>query len=57
MIARAVSLEYRHVDVFSEVPFAGNGLIVAFGETRNIDAGALVHPATMSRAASARTPE
>jgi PhzF family phenazine biosynthesis protein len=38
----AVSLEYRHVDVFSEVPFAGNGLIVAFGETRNVSAGALV---------------
>ena len=35
-------LEYRHVDVFSDVPFAGNGLIVAFGVTRSVRASALV---------------
>lgn len=35
-------LEYRHVDVFSDVPFAGNGLIVAFGDTRSVRASALV---------------
>jgi trans-2,3-dihydro-3-hydroxyanthranilate isomerase len=38
----AAPLEYRHVDVFSEVPFAGNGLIVAFGETRSLQTEALV---------------
>ncbi|HET7048218.1 MAG TPA: PhzF family phenazine biosynthesis protein [Solirubrobacteraceae bacterium] len=38
----AARLEYRHVDVFSEVPFAGNGLIVAFGEPRNLPTEALI---------------
>jgi trans-2,3-dihydro-3-hydroxyanthranilate isomerase len=35
-------LEYRHVDVFSEVPFAGNGLIVAFAGTGRASSEALV---------------
>lgn len=36
------SLEFRHVDVFTEVPFTGNGLIVAFGSTQRIGAKALI---------------
>jgi PhzF family phenazine biosynthesis protein len=35
-------LEYRHVDVFANAPFAGNGLIVAFGETASVPSEALV---------------
>jgi trans-2,3-dihydro-3-hydroxyanthranilate isomerase len=38
----AAPLEYRHVDVFSDAPFAGNGLIVAFGETRSLPTETLV---------------
>jgi trans-2,3-dihydro-3-hydroxyanthranilate isomerase len=36
------ALEFRHVDVFTEVPFAGNGLIVLFGSTAEAQAGALI---------------
>lgn len=36
------SLEFRHVDVFTDVPFTGNGLIVLFGATAGIGAGALI---------------
>jgi trans-2,3-dihydro-3-hydroxyanthranilate isomerase len=35
------SLEFRHVDVFTDVPFAGNGLIVLFGSTASGPAEAL----------------
>jgi trans-2,3-dihydro-3-hydroxyanthranilate isomerase len=35
-------MEYRHVDVFARAPFAGNGLIVAFAQTRSLRAEALV---------------
>ncbi len=38
----AAGLEYRHVDVFADVPFAGNGLIVAFGDTASASVEALV---------------
>ena len=38
----ARGLEYRHVDVFADAPFAANGLIVVFGDTRGIRAEALV---------------
>lgn len=36
------ALEFRHVDVFTGVPFAGNGLIVLFGSTASIRAEALI---------------
>jgi len=36
------ALEFRHVDVFTSVPFAGNGLIVLFGDTASIRAEALI---------------
>ena len=36
------SLEFRHVDVFTDVPFTGNGLIVLFGRTAGIGAEALI---------------
>ena len=36
------SLEFRHVDVFTDVPFTGNGLIVLFGGTAGISAEALI---------------
>ena len=36
------ALEYRHVDVFTDAPFAGNGLIVAFGAAAGVPAEALV---------------
>ena len=42
MGAIAPGLEYRHVDVFANAPFAGNGLIVAFGETASVPSEALV---------------
>jgi trans-2,3-dihydro-3-hydroxyanthranilate isomerase len=42
MAPLAARFEYRHVDVFSDVPFAGNGLIVAFGETRTLRADAML---------------
>lgn len=35
-------LEFRHVDVFTDVPFAGNGLIVLFGSTAGMRAEALI---------------
>jgi trans-2,3-dihydro-3-hydroxyanthranilate isomerase len=38
----AAPLEYRHVDVFSEMPFGGNGLIVAFAGTGTVSSEALV---------------
>ncbi|CAN5632847.1 PhzF family phenazine biosynthesis protein [soil metagenome] len=34
-------LEYRHVDVFAEEPFTGNGLIVIFGATAGVSAATL----------------
>src|ERR1700722_8954631 len=30
------ALEFRHVDVFADVPFTGNGLIVLFGSTAGV---------------------
>lgn len=36
------ALEFRHVDVFTDVPFSGNGLIVLFGETTGARAEALI---------------
>jgi trans-2,3-dihydro-3-hydroxyanthranilate isomerase len=36
------ALEFRHVDVFTEVPFAGNGLIVLFGVAASIGTEALI---------------
>lgn len=36
------ALEFRHVDVFTDVPFAGNGLIVLFGSTPGVRASALI---------------
>jgi PhzF family phenazine biosynthesis protein len=36
------ALEFRHVDVFTEVPFAGNGLIVLFGAAAGIRAETLI---------------
>jgi trans-2,3-dihydro-3-hydroxyanthranilate isomerase len=35
-------LEFRHVDVFTEVPFTGNGLIVLFGSPGEVRAEALI---------------
>ena len=32
-----LGLEFRHVDVFADAPFSGNGLIVVFGGTRGVD--------------------
>jgi trans-2,3-dihydro-3-hydroxyanthranilate isomerase len=36
------ALEFRHVDVFTDVPFTGNGLIVLFGSTAGVRAEALI---------------
>jgi hypothetical protein len=36
------ALDFRHVDVFADVPFAGNGLIVLFGETPGARTEALI---------------
>jgi PhzF family phenazine biosynthesis protein len=36
------ALEFRHVDVFTAVPFTGNGLIVLFGSTSPVGARALI---------------
>ncbi len=36
------SLEFRHVDVFTDAPFAGNGLIVLFGSTTAASTEALI---------------
>ena len=38
----AAALEFRHVDVFTGVPFAGNGLIVLFGSPSGLGAEALI---------------
>jgi PhzF family phenazine biosynthesis protein len=35
-------LEFRHVDVFTDAPFAGNGLIVLFGSPDEVRAQALI---------------
>ncbi len=43
------SLEFRHVDVFTDVPFTGNGLIVAFGRAAGIGAGPLISVTTEMR--------
>jgi trans-2,3-dihydro-3-hydroxyanthranilate isomerase len=37
-----VPLEFRHVDVFTGVPFTGNGLIVLFGSPNGIKAETLI---------------
>ena len=42
------SLEFRHVDVFTDVPFTGNGLIVLFGEA-GIGAESLISVTTEMR--------
>jgi trans-2,3-dihydro-3-hydroxyanthranilate isomerase len=36
------ALEFRHVDVFTDVPFAGNGLIVLFGSPSGLRAESLI---------------
>ncbi|MGI8450521.1 MAG: PhzF family phenazine biosynthesis protein [Streptosporangiaceae bacterium] len=36
------ALEFRHLDVFTNVPFTGNGLIVLFGNPAGIGAEALI---------------
>jgi trans-2,3-dihydro-3-hydroxyanthranilate isomerase len=36
------ALEFRQVDVFTDVPFTGNGLIVLFGNTSGVGAEALI---------------
>jgi trans-2,3-dihydro-3-hydroxyanthranilate isomerase len=36
------ALEFRHVDVFADVPFTGNGLIVLFGSTAGFRAEELI---------------
>jgi PhzF family phenazine biosynthesis protein len=36
------AVEYRHVDVFADAPFAGNGLIVAFGAAADVPTETLV---------------
>ncbi len=38
----AADLEFRQVDVFTDVPFTGNGLIVLFGSTAEVGARALI---------------
>jgi len=38
----AAELEFRQVDVFTDVPFTGNGLIVLFGSTAEVGARALI---------------
>ena len=43
------SLEFRHVDVFTDVPFTGNGLIVLFGGTAGIGAEPLISVTTEMR--------
>jgi trans-2,3-dihydro-3-hydroxyanthranilate isomerase len=35
-------LEYRHVDVFADAPFAGNGLVVVFNDARDIGTQVLI---------------
>jgi trans-2,3-dihydro-3-hydroxyanthranilate isomerase len=42
MAVRANGLEYRHVDVFADAPFTGNGLIVVFAETGGLRTEALI---------------
>ncbi len=36
------AIEFRHVDVFADMPFAGNGLIVLFGSPSEVPAEALI---------------
>ena len=38
----SAALDFRHVDVFADVPFAGNGLIVVFGGTSGVRTEALI---------------
>jgi len=38
----AAALDFRHVDVFTGVPFTGNGLIVLFGSPSGVRAEALI---------------
>jgi len=45
----ASELEFRHVDVFAEEPFTGNGLIVVFGGTTGVPAEALLEIAIEMR--------
>ena len=42
MAVMAAALDFRHVDVFTDVPFGGNGLIVVFGETSGVRTEALI---------------
>jgi len=42
MAVMAAALDFRHVDVFTDVPFGGNGLIVVFGETSGVRTEALL---------------
>jgi trans-2,3-dihydro-3-hydroxyanthranilate isomerase len=38
----STGVEYRHVDVFTDVPFAGNGLIVLFGDASAVRAETMI---------------
>ncbi len=42
MACMAAELEYRHVDVFTDAPFNGNGLIVLFAETGGLRTEVLI---------------
>ena len=42
MVLVETAAEFRHVDVFTDVPFTGNGLIVLFGSTSGASAEALI---------------
>jgi trans-2,3-dihydro-3-hydroxyanthranilate isomerase len=42
VVLMGAALDFRHVDVFADVPFAGNGLIVLFGETPGVRSEALI---------------
>ncbi len=42
MAVMSAALDFRHVDVFTDVPFAGNGLIVVFGGTSGVRTEALI---------------
>lgn len=42
MAGMAAELEYRHVDVFTDAPFNGNGLIVLFAETGGLRTEVLI---------------
>jgi PhzF family phenazine biosynthesis protein len=42
MSVTAAQLEYRHVDVFTDVPYTGNGLLVLFAQTTRLRTHTLI---------------